>query len=350
MARPLAAPLLDPLPALLATSFVGALGMGVSLRAQLAGLPVPGPGAGALRSAHEHLAWYGLVLPLAWVGLERAGLARPGPATAWAYAAAVALSTAGFLHSGYNAVSITGSTVVLAVWLAWAAPGLRHLLRRDWRAVAAVAVIASAVAIPAVAVLSRRGDPAASSVVRSFLSWLLLGVAAPAALARAGARAPIGALGAALMLAAGLSLGFGGGPLGRLGLAGCGLMLGSAGVTAPLSRTERAAWALVGLGLALTAAGLIPEQYPIPLANLHVTALGPVLVGLAWPQELGAWRGLYLCVVALFGLAIAGPALLPWAGWAALSFTLGAGVALSWALVGLRQARVRRGALLSMQA
>jgi hypothetical protein len=323
----------DPLPALLTTSFVGVLGMGVVLRWILAGFP--GTNFTGLRSAHEHLAWYGLLVPLAWRGFEATGLPLPSLALRWTYTAAVFASILGFLHSGYNFVSIAGSTVVLAIWMHWALPGLRFFFQSDWRSLPAVAVLASAFAIPLVAVWTGQGDPRASELVRSFLTFLLLGVGAPAALVRAKVRALRGWVSAGLVLGAGMAVGPFPHPAFDCLLFLCGLFFAGLPLFSPVSPAEKTVWALGGLGIATLALGILPNTPIISLAGLHFFALGPLLVRLAWPTAWAAYRTPYLLLVALFAISIAGPAVLPNFPWTTLSLALGVGVAATWAIPAL---------------
>jgi hypothetical protein len=320
----------DPLPTLLTTSFVGVLGMGVALRWILAGLP--GANFAGLRSAHEHLAWYGLLVPLAWRSVENLGLPMPSLSLRWAYTAAVFASILGFLHSGYNLVSIAGSTVVLAIWMRWALPGLRYLFQRDWRGLPAVAVLASAIAIPLVAVWSGRGDPRASELVRSFLTFLLLGVGAPAALAAGNVPPPPGWVGAIVVLAAGASLGPFDLPLstGFFGLSA--ILFGTLPIGSPLTAAEKVAWLVWAWGFTFFTSGMLPESALLPLAGLHFLALGPILVRLAWPAAWAGYRTPYLMLIGLFALSIAGPAFIATFPWTTLSLSLGTGVAATWAL------------------
>ncbi|MCA9570553.1 MAG: hypothetical protein KC656_22080 [Myxococcales bacterium] len=331
------------LRAVLIASLVGVLGMGVVLRGWLAGLWAPPLGFSELRSAHSHLAFYGLVFPGAWWAWSRRGAQPPGPRLLGLYAIAVLASTIAFAIHGYSPVSIAGSTVVLGVWILWAFPRFRHLGARSWEGVAGPVVLASAIAIPAVAVLSSRDDPAAGAVVRAFLTWLLLGVAAPAALARAHAPAPAAWIVATATLGAGLALG----PLPTLPtralLAAEGVILALAGLASTSSTPIRIGWTVVGAGLVALGAGLLPSSYPVTLAGLHFAALGPVLVTLLRPRDslLSGWS--YLALVGTFSGAIAAPAFVGGVAWPRISALVGFAVVCVWIVEAVWYARATRG-------
>jgi hypothetical protein len=324
----------DPLPLLIATSLVGTVSIGVVLRWFLAGFMEVELGFAHLRSAHSHLAWYGVVMPLAWRAWAAAGGRSVTRSWGWLYAAATVVATVAFAVAGYNVVSIAASTVVLAVWVGWALPGLLRVGRREWQAVSGPIVLASAAAIPAVAVLSGRGAPMAAELVQAFLTWLLLGVAMPAALHHQGASPPPAWVTAGLVLLSGAALGPWPSPatLAGLGLTGLGLVV--LGARACASVPERASVVLVGAGLLSVAAGALPDAPPIAIAGLHLAALGPVAWRLAWlgPRDTSvAWA--YHALLAAFAVSIAAPIWTPHPAWPTAAAAFGSLLAIVWLAV-----------------
>lgn len=313
--------------ALAAGSLALQVGLGLHLRAVMAGELAAWGHLGNLRRAHSHLGYYGVLFPLAWWAWARAGLRTPGRALTALYAGATVAGTLGFADAGYGPVSIAASTVVLGVWVhtAWGARGtLRGGLtrrHRSWWAPAVPAILLSAITIPAVAATLRRAPTLSADLVQGFLTILLFGVAVPAALSRGGAPAPdsrawtLGAVGLALML----------GPLPGAAAGGLTMLLAwqlvaaAARMTGPLDL--RLLWGLTGLALPPLALGIVAETHAVAIAGLHFVALGPVLLGLgapvlpvggpafraAWLLGLGA---LTLGVLAPGGaVGLAGPAL-----------------------------------------
>lgn len=319
---------------LAALSLLGTLALGLSLRWALAGAALPWGQFGPLRSAHTHLGYYGVLFPLIWAAWARVGAPAPGPRLVAAYGLAVGVATWGFAREGYALTSIVASTAVLAAWVWTATPLWARLLRRDWLAAAAPCVWASALAIPGVAVLSARGDARAPELVQAFLTWLLLGVAAPAALASLRAPAPPGPALTLAALGAGLAIGPAPHPLSQLALALLGgIFLLAARRLEPLLAV---AWAGLGGALFLMGAGLLVETHGLAVAGLHYAVLGPVLLSLAWPA---AWRGARPVVFGLllvFCGAIALPGWVPGGGGMRLAALSGSALAAAWAGVGLR--------------
>lgn len=318
------------LRALVLSSLAGVLGLGLVLRFWLAGVLVAPIGYAELRSAHSHLAYFGLILPAAWMRWRERGEPVPGPRTLLAYGGAVTVSTLAFVHSGYNAVSIAGSTAVLSVWLSWALPLLGRLRERSWAAVAGPIVLASASTIPAVALLSARGDPFAAELVHTFLAWLLFGVAVPAALDRSRAPAPPAWATATTVLGAGLALGPVAAPLARAALVVLGLGILAITARAPVGVVSRFGWWMVAAGFLGMGLGLIPKALPFVVAGLHFTVLGPVFVTLLRPA--GSWltRWPYAGALGLLAGSIAAPAVLGPGPWSVLAALSGTAVAALW--------------------
>lgn len=333
---------LHSLRILLVGSLAGVIGMGLWLRLWLAGLVESPLGFAELRSAHSHLAFYGLIFPGAWLAWLGRGVHVPGPRTLAVYTVAVLASTLAFAHSGYNLVSIVGSTVVLGVWLRWATPLFRLFGERSWAGVAAPVVLAASLAIPVVAVLTRRGDPMAVEVVRAFLTWLLLGVAAPAALHRVQAPAPPAWASSLVVLGAGLALG----PAPSLytntllAVAGVGVVRAAALSVAP--RAVQAGWFVMGVGLVGLGVGVLPEDYAVTLAGLHFAALGPVFTTLLRPADSWLTGWAYLTTLGGFAAAISAPALIGGGFWPLVSALAGAAVVGFWLADALRPDRTGR--------
>lgn len=316
--------------------------LGVLLRWWMAGFA---PGIGEfppLRSAHTHLAFYGVLMPATWVAWVRAGWKGPSRTLLLLNSVATAVAVADFAVEGYAAVSIVGSTLVLGCWIASALPHRGQTGRASWLAPAFPCVIASAAAIPAVAILSSREHPAAADWVHAFLTWILLGLAAPAALAAAGAPAPGGLLHTASVLSAGLAFGPG---QGSSAIALCipeGLLLASAGwklASPPL----RWGWVVTGTALLAVGSGLVPWDNSLAVAGIHFVALGPVLGTLAWPSVLDRWKTAYLVLVAAFAgsIHLAGTSPASW-GQAGVAI-VGSLVAVAWITAGLAAIRAGRG-------
>lgn len=313
------------LRALTSFGLVLTLVIGLALRWSLAGWAWPAwlGDWGNVRSAHSHVGYYGVLFPVVWAAWPRLGLRAPGRRTVAVYGVAVAVSTVGFALQGYALASIVGSTVVLAVWVASTLPLARFLPERDWLATVAPSVWLAALAIPGVAVLTGRGDPLAVPLVRGFLTWLLFGVGAATALRRAGAPAPPAWLHLPAVVGAGLALGPWPHPVAwaLAGLLGA-LYLGVAWLWRG-PPAARALWAGLGAGLVVVAGGLVPAEHAVAIGGLHFAVLGPVLVGLAWPGVWARALPLYAGTVGAFALAVAGPAVWPWTGWAVASAVTG---------------------------
>lgn len=316
--------------ALLAT-----LVLGVALRWWLAGgLPLPGDFR-HLRHAHSHLGYYAVLFPLAWLGWRHVGASVPGPRLLGVYSGATGLAFVGFLGAGYGAAAIAGSAVVGLVWLlsAWR---LRHRVldpRDPLGLVLPGVVLAEACIVPIAA--SVDADPArAQAWVATFLSLLLLAVIVPSALAARGVRAraaPLLAVAAALGAAA---LGVWPGWPARAGLLLYAGWLGLASLGASMPVHLRTVWAVVAVGLAGMALGLLPDARPVVVGAVHFLVLGPVLASLA-PLGLArnpgptAWWGYHVLTALL-----AGPLLLQGMGVARGTMTAsalgGTGVLLWW--------------------
>jgi hypothetical protein len=251
-----------------------------------------------LRHAHSHLGYFGLLFPLAWLGWGAAGVRIPGRGALWAYGVSTGITTLGFLQGGYGLVAIVGSSVVAGFWL-WSAlpllPRMRDL--QDLLGLVPIGIVAALVAVPPIALTLRSNPDLAHGLVSTFLSALLFLVIIPSALAgRAVKVAPwpvflvAGAAGA-------LFLGVAPNGVTRAAFLGfAGLMLRPALADA-LEPHLRAVWALVSLGLAAMALGLIPNIRPVALGATHFLILGPVLGTLAplWlprpPSDRMWWLG-----------------------------------------------------------
>lgn len=271
---------------LAAASLLGTVALGAWMRWQLAGVDPSGLAhLHALRHAHMHLGYYGILFPVLWLVLGRAGVDVPGPRTSRLYGLFVAVSTVGFLAGGYTPTAIVGSTGVLAIWLlsAWQLrEQAQRLLKRDWLAPIPVAILLAALAVPAIAIASARDSTWTLPIVRSFLILLLTGAFAPALLASLGLRAPL-AIGWLLAATAGsVAAGFGelvspllGGGTVWLALVVAWSAWRRGSRTSPVLLTH---WIAGLTGLAVHGLGWIPHEGSVALAGLHYLLLGPVLL------------------------------------------------------------------------
>ena len=318
---------------LAAAAMLMQVALGAALRGFMAGIALPIGHFPHSRDAHSHLGYYGVLFPLLWWAWARAGLRVPGRAAFVVYALATLGATLGFAREGYGLLSIAGSTLVLLTWLGAAGSLGRELFRlRSWWAPAGPAILGAALAIPAVAYTLQRDPALARELVQGFLTLLLFGAFVPAALARAGAPAPLaplwtlGALGTALVL----------GPWPQLPARALALVLAL--------QVARAAWALrpwdrrlLWLGLALSqallATGLLAETWPVAIAGLHFAILGPVLLELGAPlvPRLGLGARLsYLAVLGVLTLAVLSPQRFPPGTAPRIAAAAGALLALAW--------------------
>lgn len=316
-------------------ALAGTVSLGTALRWVLAGQSLPVGQFHHLRSAHVHLGYYGVVFPFVWLAWGRLGLRIPGPRMLALYGTAVAASTVDFALEGYAPVSIVGSTVVLATWLAFAWPHRVRIARRDWLAPVFPAVICSAVAIPAVAVMAARGNPLAQDLVHSFLTWLLLGVAAATALRSTGFAPPPPCLHLATVIGSGLALGI----LPHWGTRALLALQGYLYVRAAMGSREtavlRAAWSILGAGLVAVGAGWVPALATVAVAGIHYALLGPVLLTLAWPARRRVWQPAYLVLLLASCGAIGASAWMPYPWWPTLTAGLGSMVAAAWLGLGI---------------
>jgi hypothetical protein len=297
-------------------SLLGTVLLGVILRWQLAGDPLWVWDFAQLRHGHMHLGYYGVLFPLLWWTLSELGKPVPGLGWTGLYAAAVGLSTVGFVMQGYGPVSIAGSTAVLVVWLVGAWQLRRELLNRGWLSGVPLAIVVASAAIPAVAVITPRDFELATKLVHAFLTLLLLGAFVPALLRGLGARHVPGWL--ALVLGAALFLG----PLPHWSTAVptvlLGLLLAGLPLRSQAPPDQKLLWVLSGLGVVGVGLGLLPNTPMTAVAGLHLLLLGPVLLGLGRglaPASL-LWRIPYVAGV----LGLSGAVLWPrpqvavWAG------------------------------------
>ncbi len=326
-------PALDRFTGMALVALVVQLGLGIHLRAVLAGMDQPWGSWLFLRQAHSHLGYYGLIFPLVWWAWRRQGLPVPGPLQTAAYALATAAATWGFVQAGYALLSIAASTVVLLVWVI-AALRLRRQVKelRSWWAPAVPAILLSAVAIPGVAVTISRDPAFARDLVQAFLTLLMFGVATPAALAQQGARPPLAPAWTIGVLCTAMLLGPWPGLFTHLGaVLLAGLLLWTAWDLPELD--QRAAWGGLVLGLLALGTGALPESQPVAIAGLHYAVLGPVLMslGAALVGRLPLLaRLVYLLPVGVLTLAVLLPTWLPDPRWPAIATGAGVGVAAWW--------------------
>jgi hypothetical protein len=331
--------------ALVVIALVATVALGAMLRAFLAGSAwLPG-GFGELRHAHTHLGWYGVVVAstaAAWARLPGGEALVAGRVARAAYAAAVVVAGVGFFGWGYGVAAIVASTIVLAFWLVWTWQLWRAGLARGAFAAAPVGMIAAAALIPLVAIHARRDHALAQALVAGFLAALLFCVALPAALSRAGLRAPPAAWYVVCSLGAALYLG----PL-QLTAAmavfplGLGALLLRAAL-GPGRLDVRALLALVAAALLLHALGLLPWTRPVAVAAVHFAVLGPVLHGLllgdAGSGLARSLRWSHHALLAVMCVCIARPEV---AGAAVAAAITGGLLALGWSLWALRALVVR---------
>lgn len=266
-------------------ALVGVVSMGVAMRWGLAGRVPLVWDLARLRHAHAHLAYYGLLVPLAWCVWAACGLSRPGPRTLVAYALAVAAAIVGFLRAGYAPEAIVGSTVVGGIWWLSAVPSWRRMPDRDDPLAALLPGMTLALAcVPFVARTTRRDPAMALAWVSTFLAALLLLVVVPSALAARGARRPWPALLVFGTLGA-LALGVWPHSLARLGLAVFGLLLLPVRWP-PMPAHLSMAWAGLGLGAVAMATGWLPNVRPVVLGAIHFAALSVALPSFAGPLGL----------------------------------------------------------------
>ncbi len=260
---------------LLLTVFAGA-----TMRWVLAGALVMPLDFARVRHAHAHLAYYGLLIPVAWTAWQARGLSLPSPWTGGVYGVAVLLSVVGFLRAGYAPEAIMGSTVVGAVWLSsgWRTRGrLRDLQDPLGGMLPGMALALACVLF--VARFTRAAPALGQAWVATFLAALLFLVVVPTALGLLKVRRPWPALLGAGTLGS-LALGVWPHPVAQLGLALYGLLV------LPVRWAEhplhlRAMWTALGLGVMGMAAGLLPNTRPVVIGAIHFTALSVALPSFA---------------------------------------------------------------------
>jgi len=253
---------------------------GVTMRWALAGAFVMPLDFARVRHAHAHLAYYGLLVPVAWGAWHARGLSLPSPVTGGVYGVAVLLSIVGFLRAGYAPEAIVGSTVVGAVWLAsgWRTRARLRDLQDPLGGMLPGLVLCLA-CVPFVARFTRAAPALGQAWVATFLAALLFLVVVPTALGLLEVRRPWPALVGAGTLGS-LALGVWPHPVGYLGLAVYGLLV------LPVRWTEhplhlRATWTALGLGVLAMAAGLLPNTRPVVIGAIHFTALSVALPSFA---------------------------------------------------------------------
>ncbi len=268
--------------AVIVVALAGTTLVGVWLRWALAGsVPLAFPFA-HLRHAHSHLGYFGLLFPLAWMAWSAAGAPIPGRRALIAYALCTGVACVGFVHNGYGAVAIAGSTLVAAFWL-WSAWSIRshQATLHDPLGAVPLGIVASLACVPPIALTLRTNPDLAHGFVSTFLSGLLLVVIIPSTLA--GRRVSPGPW--PFFLVAGvlgaLYLGVAPHPVTRVGLLAFGGLMLPPVLSSRLTLHTRASWALVGLGLGGMALGLLPNVRSVALGALHFLILGPVLTSVA---------------------------------------------------------------------
>lgn len=291
-------------------ALVGVVGLGVWLRAVLAGWAVlPGPFA-QWRHAHSHLGYYGVLFPVMWAWWAAARGWAPGPRLALVYGLSVVVSAVGFARAGYGPEAIGGSTVVLGVWLA-GAWGMRRFARSRHEGLGgvSVAIVLGALCVPPIAALTRRDPEVALGVVRSFLSVLALGALAPSALQALGA--PVGRSGAWAALATLAALRLGVLPAWWLSWAPMALAVWLVTITrrAAVPGDVRLAWWAVAFGLGVIVMPWRGGHHHLSVAGLHLLVLGPLLlsalVSLAPRPPALVWRAAYLVALLVMSATIA---------------------------------------------
>jgi hypothetical protein len=323
---------------------VATLLLGVLLRFALAGRGMWFGEFPHIRSAHSHLGYYGVLFPFVWAQWSRRGQAVPSLCWRSIYGIATVAASVDFAIHGYAPVSIIGSTIVLGVWISSALPRLRHQAQPDWSAVAPIAILASSVIIPVVAVLSSRQDPAATLWVQAFLSWLLLGVGAGSGMDALDAPPPPKWLHALAVLGTGFALGPIQHPITRLFLILEAWILIQAAWRGRGPLELRVCWSLAGLGFAGVGSGAVAWNAVLAVAALHFLLLGPVLVVLAAPNLMGMSRMAYLLAVAAFGGCIAMTAFSDRSWWPITAAWTGSGIAAFWILRAILRFRPRSNA------
>ncbi|MCB9610488.1 MAG: hypothetical protein H6716_28120 [Polyangiaceae bacterium] len=264
----------------IAVALVATLLAGVAMRWALAGrVPMVWDFA-QLRHAHAHLAYYGVLIPLAWLGWASTGLRWPSLATCAVYAGFVILATLGFLRAGYAPEAIVGSTVVGGIWL-WSAWATRERLSQWTDPLGGLlpGMILALACVPFVARFTRVEPALAQQWVATFLSALLLLVVLPTALGVLRVRRLWPLLLATGVLGS-LGLGVWPHPVALVGLAVFGILLlpwRFEGVPLHL----RVVWSALGLGVVGMAVGVLPNVRPVVLGAIHFAALSVALPSMA---------------------------------------------------------------------
>ena len=267
----------------MAAGFITVL-MGLAMRWAMTGSLILPVSFDDLRHAHSHLGYFGLLIPLAWLGWRHLDAEIPGRRLLLVYALATVLSWLGFLRRGYGPEAIGGSTVVAAVWL-WSAWQNRARLTNlsDPLGMMIPGLVLSVACVPPIAYFLRRDPALAQGFVSSFLALLLLGVVVPTALAIHRRRiAPWPALLVAAILSA-AALGVAPYALTRLGLVAYGAMAGSLAIRRTEAIHHRVGWGALGVGLLALGLEWVPNNRPVAIGALHFVILGPLAASLTEP-------------------------------------------------------------------
>jgi len=286
------------------------MGVGVFMRWFLAGKLAISLDLDAVRHAHSHLGYFGVLFPLAWLAWRQVGAPVPGVRILYLYVFATVLAFFGFLRAGYGPEGIVGSTLVGVVWVitAWR---LRGRLRDIFDPLALVfpGVLFAQLCVPPIAFYIRPNPDLAYAFVATFLAMLLLGVIVPSALASRGVRLPWPIMLPAAVLGA-ASLGIWSTPAASIGLAVYGVLLVVAAVRGDFALHLRFAWLAVALGLMAMATGLLPNTRHVVIGAIHFLVLSPVLGTLSanWLRDsppAWAWWISHALVVLLAGPLVA---------------------------------------------
>ena len=292
--------------------------LGLILRWQMAGYSSAHTSGLYLRRAHSHIGFYGALFPITWLFLLNTAAWIPGRRLMLFYGLMVALSIAGFLYSSYAPLSISSSTIILAIWLQFA--WKNHVRRRVDGAPKCLALIAPSIALAslqifAVAFLARTNPELSLLMTRSFLAVLIFGVFVPVSINSIYCSnffiLPwfVATIVSAVYLS-GISdfwpLAFG--PM-WLALDIFRMITFRA---TPLGGEGhlRLVWGVFAGALGLTGLQILPHSYHYGIAGVHFLILGPIFLTFAhkyfWLAEKAATRTVYELTLAAMVVAILG--------------------------------------------